>query len=109
MVAIKLNGTRRSIDADPQTPLLWALRDIVGLTGTKLGCDRAGFGEGNPAPPPVMASWDLSALKAAQQRSFVGASAVRQPRVMAGDPVGLEIMRVDDIKGPFAMQLDGGA
>jgi isoquinoline 1-oxidoreductase alpha subunit len=38
MVAIKLNGTRRSIDADPQTPLLWALRDIVGLTGTKFGC-----------------------------------------------------------------------
>ncbi len=38
MVAIKLNGTRRSIDADPQTPLLWAIRDIVGLTGTKFGC-----------------------------------------------------------------------
>jgi isoquinoline 1-oxidoreductase alpha subunit len=38
MVAIKLNGTRRSIDADPQTPLLWALRDVVGLTGTKFGC-----------------------------------------------------------------------
>jgi hypothetical protein len=37
-----------------------------------------------------MASWDLSALKAAQQRSFVGASAVRQPRVMASDPVGKE-------------------
>jgi isoquinoline 1-oxidoreductase alpha subunit len=38
MVAIKLNGTRRSIDADPQAPLLWAIRDIVGLTGTKFGC-----------------------------------------------------------------------
>jgi isoquinoline 1-oxidoreductase alpha subunit len=38
MVAIKLNGTRRSIDADPQTPLLWTIRDIVGLTGTKFGC-----------------------------------------------------------------------
>ena len=38
MVTIKLNGTRRSIDADPQTPLLWAIRDIVGLTGTKFGC-----------------------------------------------------------------------
>jgi len=38
MVAIKLNGTRRSIDADPQTPLLWVIRDIVGLTGTKFGC-----------------------------------------------------------------------
>jgi hypothetical protein len=42
MVAIKLNGTRRSIDADPQTPLLWAIRDIVGLTGTKFGCELLG-------------------------------------------------------------------
>jgi isoquinoline 1-oxidoreductase alpha subunit len=38
MVAIRLNGTRRSVDADPQTPLLWVIRDIVGLTGTKFGC-----------------------------------------------------------------------
>jgi isoquinoline 1-oxidoreductase alpha subunit len=38
MVAIRLNGAERSIDADPQTPLLWAIRDIVGLTGTKFGC-----------------------------------------------------------------------
>ncbi len=38
MVTLRLNGTRRSVDADPQTPLLWAIRDIVGLTGTKFGC-----------------------------------------------------------------------
>jgi isoquinoline 1-oxidoreductase alpha subunit len=35
---LRINGTRRDIDADPQTPLLWAIRDIVGLAGTKFGC-----------------------------------------------------------------------
>jgi isoquinoline 1-oxidoreductase alpha subunit len=38
MVMLRINGTRRDIDADPQTPLLWAIRDIVGLAGTKFGC-----------------------------------------------------------------------
>jgi len=35
---IKINGVQHAIDADPQMPLLWAIRDIVGLTGTKFGC-----------------------------------------------------------------------
>jgi isoquinoline 1-oxidoreductase alpha subunit len=35
---IKINGVEHNIDADPQMPLLWAIRDIVGLTGTKFGC-----------------------------------------------------------------------
>jgi isoquinoline 1-oxidoreductase alpha subunit len=38
MATLRVNGTRHEIDADPQTPLLWAIRDIVGLTGTKFGC-----------------------------------------------------------------------
>src|SRR5688572_16188262 len=33
-----VNGTRHTIDADPQTPLLWVIRDQVGLTGTKFSC-----------------------------------------------------------------------
>ena len=35
---LNVNGTRRTIDADPQTPLLWVIRDHVGLTGTKFSC-----------------------------------------------------------------------
>jgi isoquinoline 1-oxidoreductase subunit alpha len=35
---LRINGTQLTIDADPQIPLLWAIRDIVGLTGTKFGC-----------------------------------------------------------------------
>jgi isoquinoline 1-oxidoreductase alpha subunit len=38
MITLHLNGTRRDVDADPQMPLLWAIRDIIGLTGTKFGC-----------------------------------------------------------------------
>lgn len=33
-----LNGAKRSVDVDADTPLLWALRDVLGLTGTKFGC-----------------------------------------------------------------------
>ena len=33
-----VNGTRHTVDADPQTPLLWVIRDHVGLTGTKFSC-----------------------------------------------------------------------
>jgi len=38
MTTIRINGTTRDVDADPQIPLLWAIRDILGLTGTKFGC-----------------------------------------------------------------------
>jgi isoquinoline 1-oxidoreductase alpha subunit len=41
MVKVVINGTPREIDADPQTPLLWAIRDHAGLTGTKFGCGAA--------------------------------------------------------------------
>ncbi len=38
MPQIKINGVEHTIEADPQMPLLWAIRDIVGLTGAKFGC-----------------------------------------------------------------------
>ena len=38
MPALLINGKEHSIDADPNMPVLWAIRDIVGLTGTKYGC-----------------------------------------------------------------------
>jgi isoquinoline 1-oxidoreductase alpha subunit len=38
MVEFKVNGKAVSVDSDPDTPLLWALRDHLGLTGTKYGC-----------------------------------------------------------------------
>ena len=41
MLRLKVNGVERSFDGDPQMPLLWYLRDILGLTGTKYGCGMA--------------------------------------------------------------------
>ena len=38
---IKVNGVDRTLDVDGDTPLLWALRDILGMTGTKFGCGMA--------------------------------------------------------------------
>jgi isoquinoline 1-oxidoreductase alpha subunit len=41
MVSFTLNNNSVSVDADPGTPLLWVIRDHVGLTGTKYGCGAA--------------------------------------------------------------------
>lgn len=38
MIKFELNGRQVSVDAEPDTPLLWAIRDEIGLTGTKFGC-----------------------------------------------------------------------
>ncbi|ANH67265.1 (2Fe-2S)-binding protein [Mitsuaria sp. 7] len=51
---LKINGKTQSVDVDGDTPLLWVLRDVVGLTGTKFGCGMAMCGactvhlDGNP-------------------------------------------------------------
>ena len=39
--AIKINGQTHSVDVDGDTPLLWVLRDVLGITGTKFGCGMA--------------------------------------------------------------------
>jgi isoquinoline 1-oxidoreductase subunit alpha len=41
MIQFKVNGLARSFDGDPEMPLLWYIRDILGLTGTKFGCGMA--------------------------------------------------------------------
>jgi aerobic-type carbon monoxide dehydrogenase small subunit (CoxS/CutS family) len=38
MIAFTLNGQPRTVEIPPDTPLLWVIRDIIGLTGTKYGC-----------------------------------------------------------------------
>ncbi|MEN3275774.1 MAG: isoquinoline 1-oxidoreductase subunit alpha [Massilia sp.] len=54
MVLLNVNGREVQVDADPSTPILWALRDNLNLTGTKFGCGAALCGactvhlDGNP-------------------------------------------------------------
>lgn len=53
-LTLNVNGESKEIDVDPQMPLLWSLRDYLGLTGTKFGCGIAQCGactvhmDGNP-------------------------------------------------------------
>src|SRR6266571_926993 len=37
---LKVNGVRRQVEADGDTPVLWVLRDVLGMTGTKFGCGQ---------------------------------------------------------------------
>ena len=43
-ITVTVNGKTHALDLDPDTPLLWALRDTLGLTGTKFGCGVAACG-----------------------------------------------------------------
>ena len=55
MVSLNVNGHAHKVEADPETPLLWVIRDDIGLTGTKFGCGVAQCGactvhlDGQPA------------------------------------------------------------
>ena len=44
MLTLRVNGITYQVDAEPGTPLLWVLRDSLGLTGTKYGCGIAQCG-----------------------------------------------------------------
>ncbi|MEM1399720.1 MAG: (2Fe-2S)-binding protein [Pseudomonadota bacterium] len=44
MVSLTVNGEAREVDVDPDTPLLWVLRDSLNMTGTKFGCGVASCG-----------------------------------------------------------------
>jgi len=54
MIELTVNGKPQQVDADPEMPLLWVIRDLLGLTGTKYGCGEALCGactvhlDGNP-------------------------------------------------------------
>ena len=43
-ISLQVNGKQHDVDVSPDTPLLWVLRDVIGLTGTKYGCGIAACG-----------------------------------------------------------------
>jgi aerobic-type carbon monoxide dehydrogenase small subunit (CoxS/CutS family) len=61
MITFNVNGEAKTIDVEPETPLLWVLRDTLGLTGTKFGCGVAACGactvhvDGQPVRSCVLA------------------------------------------------------
>ena len=76
MARLNVNGQVREHDADPDTPLLWVLRDLIGLTGTKYGCGIAQCGsctvhiDGAPVRSCVL---PVSAVQAGQKITTIEA------------------------------------
>lgn len=79
MIELNINGVVRRLDVDPDMPLLWAIRDHVGLTGTKYGCGVAQCGactvhvEGQPTracslPVSAVAGQRITTIEAASGR-----------------------------------------
>ena len=84
MIDLKVNGTRQSVDVDPATPLLWVLRDTLGLTGTKFGCGMAQCGA-------CTVHLDGQAVRSCVKR--------------VADAAGKEITTIEGIASPVAKSL----
>ncbi len=67
---LHINGAKQTVEAEPDTPLLWVIRDLVGLTGTKYGCGMALCGACTVhvnGQPTRSCSVPVSTLKATQK------------------------------------------
>ena len=84
---IKVNGIDNSVDVDGDTPLLWVLRDVLGMTGTKFGCGMALCGactvhmDGNPIRSCVT------------RIDSVGTSAITTIEAIGNTPAGRKIQK----------------
>ena len=81
MVALTINGKTHDVDADPDMPLLWLLRDTLGMTGTKFGCGRAMCGACTV---------------------HVDGEAARSCSMMIGDLAGKNITTIEGVNGKVA-------
>jgi aerobic-type carbon monoxide dehydrogenase small subunit (CoxS/CutS family) len=75
---LDVNGKRHTVDVDPDTPLLWVLRDALGMTGTKFGCGAALCGSCTvhvDGQPTRSCATDLEAVKGKKITTIEGLSA----------------------------------
>jgi isoquinoline 1-oxidoreductase subunit alpha len=85
--AIKVNGMTHSVDVDGDTPLLWVLRDVLGMTGTKFGCGKALCGACTVHIDGVAARSCVAPIES------VGASEITTIEVIGASPVGGKIQK----------------
>ncbi len=91
-ITLKVNGTTHRLDIEPEMPLLWALRDELGLTGTKFGCGVAACGactvhvDGQPVRSCVVPIGDLAGQSVTTIESFDGKHPVQQAWIDAQVP-----------------------
>ncbi len=81
MAEFRINGAIHTLDADPDTPLLWMLRDGLGLTGTKYGCGASLCGACTV---------------------LVNGEAVPACQTYVGDLTGADITTIEGLSGPIA-------
>lgn len=85
MPTLDLNGSPVTVDAPPDMPLLWVLRDLVGVTGTKFGCGVAACGACTVHLGDQAIRSCVTPVSAAEGRP------VRTIEAMAQDPVGARV------------------
>lgn len=78
---LTLNGSRREVDADPSTPLLWVLRDELQLTGTKYGCGAGLCGACTVHLDGVAVRSCVLPLQVASGRAVTTIEALKQDRI----------------------------
>jgi isoquinoline 1-oxidoreductase alpha subunit len=87
MIAFVVNGERREVDVPPDMPLLWVLRDVLGLTGTKFGCGIAQCGactvhlDGQPVRSCLL------------PMSAIGTHAITTIEAIGGTPNGAKVQK----------------
>ena len=81
MITLSINGSEHRLDVEDDMPLLWAIRDIVGLTGTKFGCGQALCGACTV---------------------HVDGIPLRSCQTLAGDAVGASVTTIEGLSGRVA-------
>ena len=87
MITLHVNGSERVLDEPAEMPLLWALRDVLGLTGTKYGCGIAQCGA-------CTVHLDGAAVRSCQLPiGIVGARQITTIEAIGGTPAGRKIQQ----------------
>ena len=84
---INVNGSARSVDVDGDTPLLWVLRDVLGMTGTKFGCGMALCGACTVHIDGIATRSCVTAIES------VGKSAITTIEAIGATPAGAKIQK----------------
>jgi isoquinoline 1-oxidoreductase subunit alpha len=84
---IKVNGVDRTVDVDGDTPLLWVLRDVLGMTGTKFGCGMALCGACTVHIDGVAARSCITSIDS------IGTSAITTIEAIGATPAGAKIQK----------------
>ena len=99
MIKLNINGEERSVDVDADTPLLWVIRDDVGLTGTKFGCGIAQCGactvhmDGQAVRSCQTMAGDVGDAKIVTIEGLVGADASKEGKAVQAAWRALDVVQ----------------